>query len=90
MTYLQCMVNGDLRENVKMAASAAGGVAALARALGVTSQAVSQWRKIPAERVPAVSRATDLPPHLLRPDLYRRPLSTGPDAEAQAAVEHRR
>lgn len=67
------MMNEDLRECVKLAERAVGGTAALAKAIGITSQAISQWPKIPAERVPQVSDVTGLPPHLLRPDLYRRP-----------------
>ena len=50
----------------------AGGVAALARAINVTPQAVSQWDKVPAERVLAVEKATagKVSRHDLRPDLY--------------------
>jgi DNA-binding transcriptional regulator YdaS (Cro superfamily) len=44
------------------AVRAAGGPSALAAALGVSSAAVSQWvagvRQIPAERCPAIERAT--------------------------------
>ncbi|MFC2974726.1 transcriptional regulator [Azotobacter bryophylli] len=51
----------------------AGGGRALARKLGVSPMAVSQWKKrgVPAERVPAVVRATDgaVQAHELRPDL---------------------
>jgi DNA-binding transcriptional regulator YdaS (Cro superfamily) len=49
---------------------AAGSVSALARALGITHSAVSQWRKVPAERVIDVERATGIPREKLRPDLY--------------------
>ena len=54
------------------AIDAAGGVAALARELNVTSQAVSQWSKVPAERVLEVERAAGgaVSRHDLRPDLY--------------------
>lgn len=52
---------------------AAGGGRALARKLGVSPMAVSQWKKrgVPVERVPAVVRATDgaVQAHELRPDL---------------------
>ncbi len=49
-----------------------GGVAALARAINVTPQAVSQWDRVPAERALAVEKATDgkISRHDLRPDLY--------------------
>jgi DNA-binding transcriptional regulator YdaS (Cro superfamily) len=42
----------------------------LADALGIYPSAVLQWKKIPAERVPAVESATGIPRHDLRPDLY--------------------
>ncbi|MDK4703873.1 Cro/CI family transcriptional regulator [Rhizobium sp. CNPSo 4062] len=49
----------------------AGGPAALAKALGgVTSQAVSQWKKVPAERVLDVERITGISRHELRPDVF--------------------
>lgn len=48
-----------------------GGGVALARALGgISSQAVNQWRRVPAERVLEVERVTGVPRHELRPDLY--------------------
>ena len=57
---------------------AAGGVAALAAYLGVTSQAVSQWTRIPAERALTVEAATGgkVTRHELRPDLYPDPTWT--------------
>lgn len=70
------MVNDPLKEAVKLAERAVGGTTALARKLKITSQAVSQWDKIPAERVPEVAAATGLRRHLLRPDLYPAPNST--------------
>lgn len=45
-------------------------MAALARAIGVTRGAVAQWERVPAERIGDVSRATGLPPHIIRPDLF--------------------
>lgn len=39
----------------------------------ITFAAVSQWRQIPHERVPQVSRVTGVPRWVLRPDLYERP-----------------
>lgn len=51
----------------------AGGQSALARQLDVSPQAVQQWLKkgrAPAERVLAISKATGITPHELRPDIY--------------------
>lgn len=42
----------------------------LADALGVFSSAISQWDKVPAERVVAVEEATGISRHDLRPDLF--------------------
>ncbi len=51
----------------------AGGVNALARALGIASASVAEWRRVPPGRVPAVSRITGIPLHELRPDLFDAP-----------------
>src|SRR3954469_10986342 len=47
--------------------------AKIATALGITPAAVSQWQRIPADRVAELSRLLDLPPYQLRPDLYPAP-----------------
>ena len=49
---------------------AAGGVTELARRIGVTQPSVSNWRRVPAERVLAVEEVTGVARDLLRPDLY--------------------
>ena len=57
---------------LEQAITEAGGVASLARTINVTSQAISQWDRVPAERVLAVEKATNgkVSRHALRPDLY--------------------
>ena len=54
------------------AIEAAGGVARLAGALNISSQAVSQWDRVPAHRVLAVEAAAGraVTRYELRPDLY--------------------
>lgn len=42
----------------------------LAEQLGITLQAVSQWKICPANRVLQVERITGVPKHELRPDYY--------------------
>ena len=42
----------------------------LAAALGITHGAVSQWRRVPAERVLEVERITGVSRHDIRPDIY--------------------
>lgn len=53
-----------------------GGAASLGRALGITSQAVGQWRRVPATRVLDVERVTGVARSDLRPDLYPPEAST--------------
>jgi DNA-binding transcriptional regulator YdaS (Cro superfamily) len=62
-----------LREAVERARAAVGGGAALARELNLKRQAVYQWDKVPPLRVLEVERATGIPRHVLRPDLYPPP-----------------
>lgn len=52
------------------AIAVAGGVGALARALGISQPSVSGWSRIPAERVAAVEAATGISRTELRPDLF--------------------
>ena len=55
---------------LEQAIKAAGGVASLARAMGIAQPSVSAWSRIPAERVLAVEALTRVPRVVLRPDLY--------------------
>ncbi|RTL74044.1 MAG: molecular chaperone [Bradyrhizobiaceae bacterium] len=48
----------------------AGGVAELARRVGIRQPSVSNWSRVPAERVAAVEAATGVSRVRLRPDLY--------------------
>lgn len=47
-----------------------GTMAKIAAELRLSRAAVAMWRKVPAERVVEVERATGISRHLLRPDLY--------------------
>jgi len=47
-------------------------VADLADKLGITAPAIYAWKHIPEKHVAAVSKLTRIPPHELRPDLFRR------------------
>jgi len=40
----------------------------------ITSQAISQWKQVPPTRVLLVERATGVPRHELRPDIYPAPV----------------
>ena len=65
---------------LEQAIKAAGGVASLARAMGIAQPSVSAWSRIPAERVLAVESLTRVHRFVLRPDLY------GP-AESQVSLK---
>jgi TorA maturation chaperone TorD len=60
------------------AVQAAGGVTELARQLRISQPSVSNWTRVPAERVLLVEAATGVDRKILRPDLY---------AESDAAPE---
>lgn len=55
---------------VALVIAKAGGMRALGRALGIKYQAIQSWKKIPAERAPAIEHITGIPREQLRPDVY--------------------
>jgi transposase-like protein len=55
-------------------------LAEIARALGITRQAITGWRAVPAEWVRQLSDVTGIPPWKLRPDLYDAPPPETADA----------
>ena len=57
----------------------AGGVGALARKIGIAQPSVSNWSRVPAERVVSVEAATGVSRALLRPDLYAEQAATDLD-----------
>lgn len=59
---------------LQRAIDAAHGTANLAREIGVTSQAISQWERCPIERAKQVEDATGVPRHELRPDIFDMPV----------------
>lgn len=72
-----------MKEPIAKAIAASGSAVRLASGLGITSQAVGQWKKVPAERVLDVERITGVSRHELRPDLYPPPIAapaSSPDA----------
>jgi DNA-binding transcriptional regulator YdaS (Cro superfamily) len=59
---------------LKIAIRRAGGQRALARKLGITHQSITQWLEkdtVPSRWLEPIRKATGVPPHRLRPDLYR-------------------
>lgn len=55
---------------LQQAIRAVGGVTELARRIGVSQPSVSNWTRVPSERVVSVEAATGVPRQVLRPDLY--------------------
>jgi TorA maturation chaperone TorD len=55
---------------LERAIQAAGGVAELARRLGIAQPSVSAWKRVPADRIVAVADATGLDRIAIRPDLF--------------------
>jgi TorA maturation chaperone TorD len=70
----------------EQAVRAAGGVTELARRIGISQPSVSNWTRIPAERVLVVEAATGVARTVLRPDLY----GAGPVASDGVAVARAR
>jgi TorA maturation chaperone TorD len=65
---------------------AAGGVGALARKIGISQPSVSNWARVPAERVLSIETATGVSRAVLRPDLYaEHPGTSGDIDEVDAA-----
>jgi DNA-binding transcriptional regulator YdaS (Cro superfamily) len=56
---------------LRLAIAAAGSERKLGGRIGVSGQAVNQWRRVPAELVVRVEKATGIQREVLRPDLYR-------------------
>src|SRR3954469_9022420 len=55
------------------AVRAVGGVSELARQIGISQPSVSNWTRIPAERVLLIEATTDVDRKGVRPDLYGQP-----------------
>jgi TorA maturation chaperone TorD len=64
---------------------AVGGVSELARQIGISQPSVSNWIRIPAERVVTVESVTGVDRAILRPDLYGGKKMAGDIDEVDAA-----
>ena len=64
---------------------AVGGVSELARQIGISQPSVSNWTRIPAERVVSVEAVTGVDRAVLRPDLYGGQKMAGDIDEVDAA-----
>jgi len=57
---------------LQLAIAKLGSANALAKALGMSAQAFSEWRRIPSHRILQVEAITGIDRSKLRPDLYKR------------------
>jgi DNA-binding transcriptional regulator YdaS (Cro superfamily) len=76
-------MNAGLRDAVK----AMGSIAALARELGITRGAVSQWHRVPLSRIVAIEKITGVPRQKLRPDLFKGLITIASTARENAALD---
>ena len=67
---------------------AAGGASELARRIGISQPSVSNWSRVPADRVVAVESATGVPRAVLRPDLYTTGGNLPDDTDVARAQEY--
>jgi TorA maturation chaperone TorD len=76
-------------EGLAEAIRAAGGVSELARRIGIAQPSVSNWDRVPADRLASVEAATGVPRAKLRPDLFAEgAMSQIDDVEAARAQEY--
>lgn len=70
---------------LNQAIEAVGGVSELARRLGIAQPSVSNWTRVPSERVISVESLTGVNRVVLRPDLYDEHTMAGDIDEVDAA-----
>jgi len=67
------------------AVRAAGGVSELARKIGISQPSVSNWTRVPADRVPIVEAVSGVDRKILRPDLFGNSEANAAKDEISAA-----
>jgi TorA maturation chaperone TorD len=66
----------------------AGGVSELARQIGISQPSISNWMRVPAERVVSVEAATGVDRAVLRPDLFSGNRMDVDEVDAARAQEY--
>jgi DNA-binding transcriptional regulator YdaS (Cro superfamily) len=77
------MKNKHKAEGLRRAIEAAGSSRVLARALGLSQQALSEWKRVPSHRILQVEAVTGVRREKLRPDLYRLPPCSSARSKAE-------
>ena len=75
-------------QGLNEAIGAAGGITELARRIGISQPSVSNWSRVPAERVLSVEAATGVARTVLRPDLYGDLPTSLDDVDVARAQEY--
>jgi TorA maturation chaperone TorD len=75
-------------QGLEEAIRAAGGITELARRIGISQPSVSNWRRVPAERVLSVEAATGVARAILRPDIYAEQLGQLDEVDAARVQEY--
>ena len=76
-------------EGLAEAIRAVGGVSELARRIGIAQPSVSNWDRVPADRIASVEAASGIPRATLRPDLFAEGIVSEIDeVEAARAQEY--
>jgi DNA-binding transcriptional regulator YdaS (Cro superfamily) len=77
------MKNKHKAEGLQLAIEKMGSANALARALGISQQAIWEWHRVPTHRILQVEAVTGVPREKLRPDLYRLPPCSSARSKAE-------
>lgn len=75
-------------QGLEAAIRAAGGISELARRIGISQPSVSNWERVPAERVLTVEAATGIERGVLRPDLFADSVHAADEIDAARAQEY--
>jgi DNA-binding transcriptional regulator YdaS (Cro superfamily) len=74
LAYRRCLCISSFMDQItKKAVKAAGGAMSVARATGISRQAVEQWPHVPAKHVLCVEAVSGISRYELRPDVYGPP-----------------
>jgi TorA maturation chaperone TorD len=75
-------------QGLDQAIRAAGSITELARRIGISQPSVSNWDRVPAERVLSVEAATGVARSVLRPDLFASEVQAPDEVDAARAQEY--
>lgn len=73
---------------LEKALSIRGAVKRISQRAGISTAAVSQWRRVPKDRLGLVSEVTGIPREELRPDLYPAPASERETSSEEKAASN--